>query len=306
MTSPRVGIVVPVYNAARFLAETLGSIRAQTVTDWRCAIVDDDSRDESAAIAERFVAGDARFRFQRQPANGGVGRARTSGAGVVGDADFLIFLDADDAWRPDALATLLAALDATPAAPAAHAAASFIDADGRALDTPTLRGRLARRVLRDGRIADVSPPEPTSAAMLATWPCVITPGVVLIRRAAWAAGGGWDLSLSIGEDWELWYRLSLIAPLAFVDAPLIRYRVHATSSSSTWRRPLRLRQARRKVFDAGTLDQRRFARQAFRATSRQLGVGRMRDGLGALARLDVRGGAKGVLAGAINLAMSLR
>lgn len=306
MAQPRVGIVVPVYNGGRFLVATLESVLAQSFADWRCVIVDNGSRDDSAAIAERFAAADPRFSVRRQPGNIGVCRARGEGAEAVG-GEFLIFLDGDDLWRPDALATLVAAAEANPDAPAVHASATFIDAAGAPLTRPALDERLRRLVLRDGAIVEPARSEPTTPAMLATWPSILTPGLILVRRAAFARAGGWNASLSIGEDWELWYRLSLLGPIPFVDRTVIAYRIHAGSASGTWKRSLRLRAAREHVIRSprATPEQRAFAARAFRVMSRRLGVGRLVDGVRSLTRGQVKPAAKGLMLGAINVALGL-
>jgi glycosyltransferase involved in cell wall biosynthesis len=302
----RVAIIIPAFNAGRFLAETLQSVKAQRIADWTCVIVDDGSSDDTVQIARKFAEHDERFQVAVQPQNGGVSRARMEGLATLPQTPYLIFLDADDVWLPLTLERLLKELEASPQTPAVHGLASFIDAAGEPNMDPALNDRLRRQVLRDGTVVDAAPVEPTTSQMLATWPCVITPGVVLIRRTAWDASGGWDANLSIGEDWELWYRLALKHPLAFVNEPLIRFRVYGSSSSSNWKRPIRLAKARAKVFSSGSREDQRYARRAFRAMSRKLGVARVKGGLASLARLELKPALKGLVGGAINLGMSLK
>lgn len=307
---PRVGIIVPAFNAARYLAQTLAGVLAQTVADWHCVVVDDGSNDATVEIARQYADRDARFRVLVQPQNGGVSKARSDGLAALPATPFLIFLDADDVWLPHALQRLIEALEApaNAAAPAAHAIASFIDGQGDPIPPDVHAARLKRLEFFDGAIVEPSSAELTSSMMLATWPCVLTPGIVLIRRDAFDAAGGWDASLSIGEDWELWYRLSLRSPLAFVPEPLIRFRVHANSSSRTWKRALRLADARRKVMNepTGTAADHRYARQAYRAMSRRLGLERIAQGFTSLAKLDAKGALRGLAGGAVNLAIGLK
>lgn len=94
-------IIVPVYNAARYLRETLESVALQTFRDFECICVDDGSTDGSAAMIEEYCAHDRRFRFVRKQ-NGGEGSARNAGIETA-SGEWLCYLDADDVYSPDML-----------------------------------------------------------------------------------------------------------------------------------------------------------------------------------------------------------
>lgn len=98
-----VSIITPVYNAARWLPETLASVRAQTLTDWEQILVDDGSTDASIAIAEAASHEDTRFRPLRTPRNLGPSAARNLAIDAA-RGRFIAFLDADDLWLPEKLA----------------------------------------------------------------------------------------------------------------------------------------------------------------------------------------------------------
>ena len=76
--SPAVSVVVPVYNAGRWLARCLDSIAAQTYPRWECILVDDGSADDSGSICDGYAAKDPRFRVIHKE-NGGVSSARNAG-----------------------------------------------------------------------------------------------------------------------------------------------------------------------------------------------------------------------------------
>lgn len=105
-------IVTPVYNAARWLPETLASVRAQTITDWEQVLVDDGSSDDSCAIIEAAAAEDARFRLLCSPQNAGPAKARNV-ALAAARGRYIAFLDADDLWLPEKLARCLEWMNAT-------------------------------------------------------------------------------------------------------------------------------------------------------------------------------------------------
>ncbi len=100
--NPLVSIITPVYNAARWLPETIASVRAQTFPDWEQLLVDDGSTDDSRAIVEGAVAKDPRFRLLRTPCNSGPTEARNI-ALAAARGRYIAFLDADDLWVPEKL-----------------------------------------------------------------------------------------------------------------------------------------------------------------------------------------------------------
>lgn len=101
--SPLCSVVMPVFNAAAYLAESIESVRHQTCTDWELILVDDGSSDSSLEIAEAFVAQDHRIRLLQQPENKGAAEARNR-AIAASRGRYLAFLDSDDLWRPQKLA----------------------------------------------------------------------------------------------------------------------------------------------------------------------------------------------------------
>ena len=114
--APAVSILTPAYDVARFIGAALDSVLGQDFPDWEMIVVDDGSRDDTAAqvVARR----DRRIRLIRQE-NAGVSAAR-SRAMAEARGDAFLFLDADDWLAPDALSRLVDTLAAAPQAVAAH------------------------------------------------------------------------------------------------------------------------------------------------------------------------------------------
>ena len=109
----KVSVVIPVYNAERFVRYPLDSVLAQTHSDWECICVDDGSTDGSGAVLDEYAAKDARFRVVHK-ANGGEGSARNAGLDLA-TGELVAFLDADDAWHPESLRLFSAARERTGA-----------------------------------------------------------------------------------------------------------------------------------------------------------------------------------------------
>jgi teichuronic acid biosynthesis glycosyltransferase TuaG len=99
---PQVSVITPVYNASRWLPQTLDSVREQTMTDWEHILVDDGSGDESVAIIQAAAARDPRIRLLRTECNGGPATARNM-ALAAASGRYFAFLDADDLWLPEKL-----------------------------------------------------------------------------------------------------------------------------------------------------------------------------------------------------------
>jgi SAM-dependent methyltransferase len=118
---PAVSVLMPMFNAAQYVAEAIESVRSQTLDRWELIIVDDGSTDESYAIARRYAEREPdRIRVFQHPDRANHGLSRTLNYAVAqAAASYIAFLDADDAWMPERLAYDIAVLDANPAIAAA-------------------------------------------------------------------------------------------------------------------------------------------------------------------------------------------
>jgi len=101
MNTLKISIIMPNYNGANYIADAIRSVRAQTLTDWECIIIDDGSTDDSANIIRREIAGDKCFRTLFQE-NRGASCARNAGLDIA-RGEYITFLDSDDCYTPVAL-----------------------------------------------------------------------------------------------------------------------------------------------------------------------------------------------------------
>lgn len=105
-----VSVIVPVYNGAEFLEETIKSIQNQTHRNWELLIVDDYSTDETATIAKKLAKDDPRINYSRLDKNyGGPARPRNFGL-LNAQGDFVAFCDADDLWSENKIERQLSVL----------------------------------------------------------------------------------------------------------------------------------------------------------------------------------------------------
>ena len=125
-----VSIVVPVYNAADYIENTIEMVRRQTYTDWELVLVDDASTDGSADLIESIIElGDDNITLYRKQANEGAAAARNYGIGHT-SGRYIAFLDADDIWKSDKLERQVEFMEKTGAAFSFHSY-EFGDEEGR-------------------------------------------------------------------------------------------------------------------------------------------------------------------------------
>jgi glycosyltransferase involved in cell wall biosynthesis/GT2 family glycosyltransferase len=228
-----IDIVVPAYNAERYLDSTLRAVSEQTCRSWRCVVVDDGSSDSTAEIARRFAANDERFALVSQT-NQGVASARNNGA-RLSTSEFVMFLDADDMLIADALERLRDVLLSNPDAPAVHGRATVVDELGQRSDSEGYEQRFGRLKVGDsllGRLEAVPDTESTGLDTLALRNPITTPGQALIRRRAFEDAGGFDPTVQPAEDWDHWIRLARLGSFAYLPCDVILYRKHDAGASA--------------------------------------------------------------------------
>lgn len=213
---PRVSVVIASYNSADFLEAAVRSVLAQTIDDLEVVVVDDGSTDDTPAMAEELCE-DPRLKWIRQD-NGGQANAknrgiRESSAPIVG------FCDADDAWHPRKLELQLPYFNGPQVGVVYSREQRFMDGpEGRVL----VNGSTERP--HSGRI--------TEALFVENF---VPFGTALVRRPCFEACGGFDESLRMGIDWQLWLRISLEHEFRFVDEVTYFYRVWEGQMSHDWR-----------------------------------------------------------------------
>lgn len=105
----RISCIIPVFNGERFLAEAVDSVRRQSVPVYEIIVVDDGSVDRTAAVVAE-LGPNVTYVYQE---NQGASAARRQGAAMA-QGEYIAFLDADDLWRPEKIASQLACMEAAP------------------------------------------------------------------------------------------------------------------------------------------------------------------------------------------------
>lgn len=204
---PLVSAIIPAYNCAKFLDRAIRSVLCQTWTNIECIVVDDGSSDETPAIIRSF--GD-RVRSVRQP-NRGASAARNAGLALA-QGDYVAFLDADDYWLDTKTANQLAVFQSHLNLALIWCNFKWIDFDSPLLDD-NFKGP-ARQASTENIFNDL-------AELLAD-PYLGTPSV-MVKADVLKRIGGFDTSLRIGEDVDMYFRLCKDAAYARVNQVLVHF-----------------------------------------------------------------------------------
>lgn len=210
--SPRVSVVIPAYNVAEFIAETLDSVFAQTFTDLEAIIVNDGSPDTPEFLDALTPFAD-RIIYIEQTSSG-AGAARNT-AIEHARGDLIAFLDGDDIWLPEYLASQVAFLDS---------GFDMVYSDAYQFGiVPDDVGTFMQTAPSAGKV--------TSATILDYSCNVITSGTVA-TKAALERAGLFEQERSRAHDFHLWVRMAKSgATIGYQRKPLLKYRVHLASLS---------------------------------------------------------------------------
>lgn len=216
LSAPKATIVVPAFNVAATISETLRSLISQTLKDIEVVIIDDGSTDNTAEIVQPFL-NDPRLRYVKQ-ANRGLAGARNRGIAEA-RADIIGFCDADDLWHPDKIRRHVAHFETNPRLGLSYAGSELIDARSKRLgisQSPRLRDVTAEHVLKRNPVGNGSAAVLRRAALddIATSPDG--------RYTAY-----FDEAFRQSEDIECWLRIALLTDWAIEGIPgkLTLYRV---------------------------------------------------------------------------------
>lgn len=211
---PLVSVIIPTYNRAAYIAEAIRSVQAQSHPNVEIIVADDGSTDNTAEVVARF--GDA-VTYVRLPHRGQPAATRNGGLRVA-RGEFIAFLDSDDLFFPDKLATQLAGFEAHPGAGLVYSNAYFFRDDPsqptvHALDgLPSPSGDVFEDLLRGNFLA---------------------PQAVLMRRACLEAVGLFDENPDFFavEDYDLFLRVAAMFPVIYVPGDVAAVRRHSQSIS---------------------------------------------------------------------------
>tara|TARA_B100001769_G_C22068609_1_gene575057 strand:+ start:508 stop:1488 length:981 start_codon:yes stop_codon:yes gene_type:complete len=209
--SPKVSVLMSVYNEEPFLSDAIKSILNQTFKDLEFIIIDDGSTDRSCDIIEKFKANDPRVIFLKQ-ANQGLVASLNKGLGIA-KAPLIARMDADDIALEKRLEKQVNYMNLNPEVLALGTAIRIIDKNNSLIKDvifPSLKEDLMELMQLDNQIAHPS---------------------VLYRKKSVINVGGYREILQYAEDFDLWLRLSEVGPIDNLNEVLLHYRDHPKNIS---------------------------------------------------------------------------
>ncbi|MEA5410725.1 glycosyltransferase family 2 protein [Synechococcus sp. BA-120 BA3] len=212
-TAADIAVIIPLFNGAAWIRQTLLSVLAQTLPAREIIVVDDGSSDDSIAIVRSFP----QVALHRHP---GKGTHQTRQFGFAhSTAACVTFLDQDDLWHPRHLELLSTLLRDDPTASAAVSRTLTYEDERRLRFPPPVLG-----------------PERFDPWDTFPFHRIDTPSFVLIRRSALEAIGGWPARNAWSSDVQAWFQLASIAPMLRNASATAAYRVqHREATSTRWR-----------------------------------------------------------------------
>jgi glycosyltransferase involved in cell wall biosynthesis len=223
---PRVSVIIPSYNHARYVGDAVESVLTQDSLDVEIIVVDDGSTDSTQNVLQKYSS--AAVRVIRQTNKGLLG-ARNRGI-LESSAPILCFLDADDLLLPGSLHFLLNVLDKQPEVGLVTGGRVSVDSNGNKLVSNLLKPN-------NLQVEDLLVDNP------------IIPSGVMVRRNWLDIVGGFETKREFDPtgDWDLWVRLAYMnCKIEWVEKPVVAYRVHMDQMSQD---PSRMRHAMLLVLD---------------------------------------------------------
>ena len=220
VSRPLVSVIIPAYNAASHIGETLDSVLCQTYPRREIIVVDDGSTDDTPRCLEPYRSS---IHYIGQE-NAGVGAARNAGLKTA-SGDYIAFLDADDLWLPEKLEVQLEGAKK-------HPESGLIACDGIRFDGTGARGKLFGESLAK-RLHAATEGEVTGYVYrdLIKGNLISAPVQTLIPRSVVENMGPMLEDVHTCEDWDYYLRIALTYPITFHRHLLVRYR-HRPSSLS--------------------------------------------------------------------------
>ncbi|MBD1830384.1 glycosyltransferase family 2 protein [Microcoleus sp. FACHB-61] len=213
MNSQKVSVIIPAFNAADTLAETVASVLNGTHKNLEILIVDDGSTDATDKVAAKLAEQDSRIQYFRNPQTYGVSKARNLMI-YRATGEYVAFIDSDDTWEPNKLEVCLKMLADNPEVKAVAHALRYLDKRGNKLSYiptyPTTKAEM-QAIKETGE----SP-----------W---VFPSSVVVDRSILLKEGGFAEDWEVGEDTELFTKLAQKYGLLAATAPLGNYRIRGKS-----------------------------------------------------------------------------
>lgn len=197
--NPLISIIIPCYNQAIYLPETIASVLGQSYKNWECIIINDGSTDNTATVAKTLAQGDSRISVINQ-ANKGLSGARNSGLKTA-NGTFFQFLDADDMLEFDKFRVQVEFLQKNPEIDIVFGDARYFNTEN-----PQLRDYGFYESMNKGPWIQTLWDSPGKQIEKFLQKNQFPVNCPLVKRKVFELIGNWNENLDALEDWEFWFR----------------------------------------------------------------------------------------------------
>src|SRR5262245_47736384 len=223
-TSPLVSVVVPAYNCAPLIGETLESVYGQTYGNWEVIVIDDGSTDETRAALAPHIG---RIRYFHQE-NRGTAAARNAGVRQA-RGELIAFLDHDDIWLPQKLELQVQVIQGSSECALVFTDGETFTADG--IRKPSVISTRFDRLIDAHRTEDLMVVKGDIFRNLLFGNEIASASAVVVRRECLERAGGFDEGIAISDDYDLWLRIARQHMVALIRRRLYKWRWHDASQS---------------------------------------------------------------------------
>jgi len=206
---PKVSVIIPTYNCAKYICQAVDSVLAQTYRDFELVVVDDGSTDNTKELLMQYGK-QLRYIYQE---NRGMTAARNTGINNS-SGEYIAFLDSDDMWLPSKLQRQVKLLDEAPEVGLVYCWHYYIDAEGNRCTF--CNNRIGRSFESGSRLFEKLIENNVISGGAST---------PVIRRECLEKSGMFDESIPYSGDWDLWLRISMDYIVAVIPEPFACYRV---------------------------------------------------------------------------------
>ena len=211
---PNISVIIATYQRADMVSQAIDSVLAQTYTDYEIIVINHGSTDNTKQVLASF--GDQITVIHQDFNTGSAADAQNVGI-MAARGRYIAFLDDDDLWLPNKLEKQIAYLESNPKVGLVYSDTFFLEDQGVSSYT-------------FGQINNLLPFEQIWSLFVN---CPIpTPSIVLVRRECLDEVGGFNATIGLAYDYDMWFRIIEKFPVYFLNEPLALYRKHAGSLSS--------------------------------------------------------------------------
>ncbi len=219
---PKVSVIIPAYNCASRIPRTINAVLSQSFGDWELIIIDDGSSDNTREVVNTFVKKDSRIKYFYQENSGGPARPKNLGL-RKSQGEFIAFLDHDDEWVSEKLEKQLTYFNNKENIGLVASNALIVNE----VDGSTLEHTMPKNVLPIVTLLERN--------------LIFCSSGVIVKRKVFEKVGFFDENFKLGDDWDMWLRISIYFDFDFVYEPLYKFYRHTGTVTSNLRSASKIR-----------------------------------------------------------------